>query len=194
MGGVFTVVSLAAIGLLAGIVMFLRKRQLRRAADDEAYFEKYEDHNASADDLGDVGGGYGNVEPVVTDVMAPAAADAYPDREVHYGPTDAQPYGPAVIQPYENTHDATYAPQEYGIEYPPGTAYTSAVAQDGQYEYNGPENSQYTPHYEEGAPQQPMSANHPYSNSSLAARPGGAPPVRLESGYSVDSYYVAEGN
>lgn len=167
--------------------MFFYKRHRRDDEEEDVYFEKYNDPEPSTD-MAQVHGSYGTMEPAATEAMAPAAGhDAYPDRTVHYGPSMGQEYDAAYAQNYDH--------QQYGMEYPPNTAYANATAHEGEYQYHGYDNEQYAaPSAYEPAPvqyeQQLSPTGHPFADSRHAARAGGAPPVSPNpSGYSGDSYY-----
>jgi hypothetical protein len=115
--GIFTVVALIGIVLLfmARHCIARKRRHARyRRQDEEAYFEK------SAQQHGEPGdSGLDEAEASMTNIMTPASTDAYPDRQIHFGATTPQ------------VPEVTYAPQDYGIEYPPGTNYHQAEFQYG---------------------------------------------------------------
>lgn len=176
---VFTIVGLVGLAILIAVAtLFMRRRARRQDEDDEVYFEKYRDPEPQVqNDHNDFGGmGQDSI-----DVVTHASPDSYPDRNIHYGAT---PSPNNEIYEYEN-------PQQYGVEYPPGTAYAAAAAQQGQYQY-GADQSQgqgtYGGEYNYnnagvGADQyysdqtRTSPGSHPFADPSNANRRAAAPPV-----------------
>lgn len=90
-----------------------RRRHARyRREDEEAYYEKSAHQHSVPGDSG-----LEEADASMTNVMTPASADAYPDRQIHFGGSVPQ------------IPEAMYTPQNYGIEYPPETNHHQAVAQ-----------------------------------------------------------------
>jgi hypothetical protein len=140
--GTFTVVSLIAIVLLCmgrSVIARRRRRARYRREDEEAYAEKPTQQYG-----GD--SGLDEVEASMTNIMTPASADAYPDRQIHFGAT------PPLQVP-----EVMYTPQDYGIEYPPGTNYHHA---DFQYGSNAETVTHYRPSLSQSTPGHPIVDPH----------------------------------
>lgn len=162
---VATIASLIGVSIIGFIVFKVIKRRSRlRDEEDDVYFEKYQDPDPPFHGSGGVNESSYNI----SSATQPAATDAYPDRSMHYGNT----------QPGQVYTD----PNQYGIQYPPNTAY-AAAAYGAPYQY-GSDNGPY------GAAA--AAANHPYSQPS--GRPAVAPRVPPSfgdpSGVSHDEAYV----
>ncbi|KAI0346800.1 hypothetical protein BDW22DRAFT_1341780 [Trametopsis cervina] len=144
---VATIASLIGISVIAYLTFKILKRRARlRDEEEEVYFEKYQEQDPPFQGTGPSDSSYN-----IDSAMQPAATSAYPDRSMHYG-----------------TNDAVYAdPQQYGMHYPPGTAY-AAAAYGEQYQYQG-DNSNY------GAAA--STGSHPYARPENTSRPAAAPPV-----------------
>jgi hypothetical protein len=160
---------------MAVLTMMKRRRRARYAIQDEEFFEKYPSVDLS-EPVPHIppGFGTGSADPSVTDFnMSAAPTDAYPDRAVHYGQSNAG----AVLNPVD-----------YGIAYPPGAANnnnsTPAIRngnmhEDTESEYSVP------------------STSHPFADPFNASGPTAAPPVtyprqipgRVQEMVSTDSYY-----
>lgn len=172
--------------------MYYRRRQRRLRDDEEAiWFEKGNTSSGPSygatdrassfisGENGENGESHDDIAP-----MTAAGADAYPDRSTHYGDMGVN------MGEYGN-------PATYGMEYPPGTAYATAAAQQGQYTYGGhvggyPNNYQLPPITS-------SSPTHPFADPTNATRSGGAPPVIVtgpepshESEYYADAYITAQ--
>lgn len=151
------VTAVAIIGTIVGtsVVAFivfkiLKRRARTRDEEDEMYFEKYNEQEPPLNNSGPIDTSYN-----IAAATRPAAVDAYPDRSYHYGGT--QPAASA---------DAYANPQQYGMEYPPGTAY-AAAAHGSQYQYHGDANGYGAQAHN----------NHPYAHSQNSYRPAAAPSV-----------------
>ncbi|KDQ64333.1 hypothetical protein JAAARDRAFT_187676 [Jaapia argillacea MUCL 33604] len=190
----FTIVGLIGVCLAFAGFKYLNKRRRRMREEDEEFFEKdrhFNDHNHDMTEAHSSSAvGYGGVGSSA-DVVAPASVDAYPSRDVHYGPPPTQAY---------NQQSARYTPSAYGISYPPNAAYGSAAPRDGQYQQSGYATNDYNQAYyqtDSSQLQHPGSStspppSHPYADPTLLARSGGAPPVVTSptpTHESVDSYY-----
>lgn len=177
----FSAVALVVLAVVVRVVMtVLRKRRHARDEEDAAYFEKagqYDDEYARADSphggaLKDGEPYYGQTaNPSMAQLTTAAAADAYPDRTLHYGFDDAAGSPPAA-----------------GVEYPPGTAYAAAAASHGayQYPYAYPAPPQAYAYDGSGSgaygyePAERVSPGaHPFADPSNVVRPAGAPPVQV---------------
>lgn len=159
--GVFTVAGVVGLLIIAFIAMKIMRRRARmRDEEDDAYFEKYTEHEPPVHS----GSGPMDSSYDISDATAPARHDAYPDRSMHYGSEQA----------YAN-------PNQYGMEYPPGTAYAAAAAQDGQYQYSG-QNEQYSGQNGQYSP----TGGHPFADPQNTLRHGVAPPVHRP--YDQDPY------
>lgn len=142
----------------------LRRRARLRDEEDEVYFEKYRDPEPPFTSAPTAPSGPSDTSYNISSATRPATHDAYPDRSMHYG-------APGGGQAYGNPH-----PQQYGMEYPPNTAY-AAAAQGGQYQYQ--ESAGYS---------QPGS--HPFADPQNSSRQTAAPPVaRPAYGNTVEPYY-----
>jgi hypothetical protein len=130
----FTIISLVTFGIFfAAITTVIRRRNLKKRSLDE-YFEKYNENSARGGDFAD---------DVSTDLpISPAGADAYPDRQIHYGhdadtyPNDDYSQGHDTYSQGHHQQDVTnvYAPDDYSANYPPGVAYSTS--QEEQYQYH----------------------------------------------------------
>ncbi|KII94624.1 hypothetical protein PLICRDRAFT_169361 [Plicaturopsis crispa FD-325 SS-3] len=161
--GTFTVVGLVGAGIVIFIaVTILRRRQrIRRQDEDDVYFDKFEPtSHVTEDPFGNNGLGGGGLGPSSTDLATvPADHTAYPDRGIEHG----------VEQ---------YPMDEYGIGYPPGTAYAAALAQQGQpYQHPG------YPYHDQPEQQQ----SEPAPADSLAIPRETAPREKYQQ--SIDSFY-----
>ncbi|KAK7695774.1 hypothetical protein QCA50_000411 [Cerrena zonata] len=157
----------------------MRRRARRQDEEDEVYFEKYRDPEPQVQN--DNSHDFGGMGQDSVDVVTHASPDSYPDRNIHYGTT---PSPNNEIYEYEN-------PQQYGVEYPPGTAYAAAAAQQGQYQYGvdqsqsqGAYGGEYNynnagtganQYYDDQARTSPGS--HPFADPSNTTRRAAAPPV-----------------
>ena len=152
--------------LIFVIMKVMQRRARKREQDEEEYFEKYNEPP-----VGGMHGSNSNNDSswnlASETAMAPARADAYPDRAVHYGSTQA-------------TRDYN-APQQH--EYPPGTAYAAAASGNQyQYQYTGygtTANYGSTTNYDTTATYDtsPSSTGaHPFADPQNVSR-GRAPPV-----------------
>ncbi|TFY56221.1 hypothetical protein EVG20_g9015 [Dentipellis fragilis] len=202
--------TFVTIGVLALIVIvvvgtrFLRKRRAARRMSDEddaAYFEPKFPVNHTYSDIGDSSHsrhdlGSGPLGASATSVAAaPATAEAYPDRAIHYGPSP-------------DARADVYTPTDYGIAYPPGTTFAPQNEEPTpNHEDAYDPYSAYSPANHETAYHEPAHRVHkpsPLSESSTAAKhpfadpvnvrnQRAAPPVsyRGDSQYSpsVDSFY-----
>lgn len=183
--GTFFAVGLAVIGLIITAVVLLKRRRRRfRHEEDEIYFEKYHEPPVQESDSPHIGHGSGPHESS-HDVaaMTYARTDAYPDRAIHHGWVP-----PSAEAEFSN-------PQDYGMEYPPGTAYGAAQTQGGHYQYSGQtgaagmaghgSQAQYG-----GAARRTSPGPHPFADPSNTARRGPAPPVaRSAESYHNDQAY-----
>ncbi|TCD69854.1 hypothetical protein EIP91_005931 [Steccherinum ochraceum] len=177
--GTFFAVALVVIGLIVAGVSFLKRRRRRyRHEEDEVYFEKYHEPSVQDNHSPTLGSGVGDSSHDLS-TQVHARADAYPDRAIHHGWTPEAEYG---------------NPQEYGVEYPPGTAYGNAQAQQAQYQYNGGGGTAYanaSQGYLTAARKSP--GPHPFADPHNASRAPAAPPVgysrSTESHYSNQSAY-----
>ncbi|KAI0089118.1 hypothetical protein BDY19DRAFT_944247 [Irpex rosettiformis] len=164
---VATIASLIGASIIGFIAFKLIKRRSRlRDEEEDVYFEKYQDPDPPFHGSG----GANDTSYNISSATQPAATDAYPDRSMHYGAT----------QPAQ---DMYADPTQYGIQYPPGTAY-AAAAHGAPYQYGG-DNGSY------GAA--PTSANHPFSHPENNNRPAIAPrvpPFGQTGGVSYDEAYA----
>ncbi|KAH9850013.1 hypothetical protein C2E23DRAFT_887728 [Lenzites betulinus] len=202
--GTFSVVGVVVLGGIIVAVLYAKRRAARlQDEEDMTYFEKYNTGNGDSHDIpGDLS--FGNDNPSDAEMMTHAAPDAYPDRSMHYGLPSmaeyAQPQPPVMSAYAQPPVMADYAqPQQppaaaygaaatgAGLDYPAGTAYARAQAQQGQqYQYEGygataygaeyNNNSQYQDAYYE-ARRSPSSPTHPYADPRNSPRQEGAPPV-----------------
>ncbi len=176
-GATFSIIGI--VGGLAAIMAVLtimkrRRRAAREAREDEEYFDKYQSM-----DFGepiphsprDFGTGSGEASVMDTGMNA-APADAYPDRAIHYGQSDA---------------GAVLSPVDYGIAYPPGTA---------NHNSNPANRSGNMPEDTEAAYSVP-SASHPFADPANSSVTTAAPQVtyprpiqgRAQGMVTIDSYY-----
>ena len=200
---VFTIVGLVGLAILIAVAtIFMRRRARRQDVEDEIYFEKYQDPAPTGhDDHYNNSNDFGGMGQDATDVITHASPDSYPDRNVHYGNT-----------PSPNNQMYDYGnPQEYGVEYPPGTAYAAAAAQQGQYQY-GVDQSQGQGAYGGGYNYNNAGAGgdqyynsqartspgpHPFADPSNVTRQTAAPPVGgspTNLSYDHDDAYGGMGN
>jgi hypothetical protein len=183
--GTFTVVSIIifSIFVAAGAILFKKRKNWQ--SEDDAYFEKYAPQdNATIAGAPTIDGTIEDPESNMTEAMAPAPADAYPDRQIHYGNLDTSQSEHAI-------YDA------YAIGYPPAVDYPPQAT---SYEQNG---THYQETYAEPASASsvatsaPYPPSHQYPDPHNASYTGFAPPVSFRdpgargSGYnqSIDSFY-----
>jgi len=149
-----------------------RRRRARYAIDEEEFFEKYP--SADPHVPPGFGTGSGEISPSATHFnMSAAPADAYPDRTVHYGQSNAG----AVLNPVD-----------YGIAYPPGAANNSN---------SGPAYRNGNTHEDTESEYSVPSASHPFADPANTSGPTAAPPVtyprpiagRAQEMVTTDSYY-----
>jgi len=178
-GATFSIVGilggLAVIMTVLAIMKRRRRSRGRYAIEDEEFFEKYPsaDLNEPVPHI-PPGFGTGSAEATITDFnMSAAPADAYPDRAIHYGQSNAG----AVLNPVD-----------YGIAYPPGAANnnnsTPAIGNGNTHEESGSEYSV-------------PSASHPFADPANTSGLTAAPPVkyprsipgRAQEMVTTDSYY-----
>lgn len=172
--------ALVVIGIIIASTIFLKRRRRRRDEEDEVYFEKYQSEprlNDSSPNLGTIPG----LGESTHDLAAVhARADAYPDRAIHHGWTAA---------------DMEYnSPQEYGVEYPPGTAYAAAQSQHQghQYQYAGQTGTAYSnANQGYGATSRTSPGPHPFADPNNVARRPVAPPVSPGYARSMESHHTA---
>jgi hypothetical protein len=162
---------------MAVLTVMKRRRRARFAIEDEEFFEKYPsvDLNEPVPHI-PPGFGTGSTAESITDFnmsAAPAPADAYPDRAIHYGQSNAG----VVLNPVD-----------YGIAYPPGAANnnnsTPAIRNGNTYEDT---ESEYSV----------PSASHPFADPANTSGPTAAPPVtyprtipgRVQEMVTTNSYY-----
>ncbi|CAL1701170.1 unnamed protein product [Somion occarium] len=191
--GTFTVVAIVAVVLVIAVIMMFRRRLARRRdEEDEVYFEKYrepEPEVRNAHPLTNLGG----LGQSATNLASHASPDSYPDRNVHYGHS---PTGDQAAYDYDN-------PQEYGMEYPPGTAYAAAVTHPGQYQYGvGPNLAGHGAgaydsigggnQYEHQGGQTRTSPG-PFADPGNSARHPAAPPVNQPYADAYDAYTAHDG-
>ena len=205
-GGTFAFVSIFGVALMIGVGSTILKRRKRRSRRhrQNMYFEKYPPTRgatsgalSSQAGVGQDGTGDGHLEepePIVTEAMAPAAPDAYPDRQIHYG-------GTQLPQEEQNMYydgngvgyllGAEYAQQNGSHEQEQATyyhgGYDTQAAQSAQPSLP-PTNSQYP-------------SNHPFNQPRNTQSTGLAPvafrqPPARGYGYeqSIDSFYGVQGN
>ena len=184
--GTFSVVGVVALGGI--IVAFLyAKRRAARLQDEEdmTYFEKYNgpsERASSPTDMSFIGGAGGREDLNDAPMATHAAADAYPDRSMHYGLPTMDEYSTA--QPMGLNFGT-------GVEYPPGTSYDPSAygGYEGSYapaanqSYAPAANQNYAPatnqeYYDPNARRSPSSPNHPYADPSNSPRHYAAPPVQ----------------
>ncbi|KAI0772016.1 hypothetical protein BD413DRAFT_604146 [Trametes elegans] len=174
--GTFSAVGVVALGAVVAAVIYAKRRAARlQDEEDMTYFEKYNGANADSHDGhgGDIS--FGNDHTSDTQVMTHAAADAYPDRSMHYGlPTMEDYTQPAAA----STEYGAYGASAAGMEFPAGTAYARAQAQQGPYQYDGygaDYSAQYQhAHYQEAYydnSQAQDSSSHPYADPRNSPRP-----------------------
>lgn len=154
---------------MAVLTLMKRRRRARFLIEDEEFFEK---HYPSAEPHLPPGFGSGSAEPSVTDFnMSAAPADAYPDRAVHYGQSNAG----AVLNPVD-----------YGIAYPPGAANNNnSTPADTDGNMDEDSESEYS------------SGSHPFADPPNTSDPSSASPVtysrpipgRVQEMVTTDSYY-----
>jgi len=168
MAGVFTVVGLIVVGsVLAVVLRIVRHRRRRYEDEDTTYFEKDFSNGANFTDANNPN----DDNQSITDVVTHAAPGAYPDRASHYGM-------PAFVDDTQ--------PRDSIVEYAKGTAYATARAQAGPYQYSG-QNDGYAggftnAHYQAQAIPDIYSSPDPYN----IARAGGA---HAAYGGEVDQQY-----
>ncbi|PSR93716.1 hypothetical protein PHLCEN_2v4611 [Hermanssonia centrifuga] len=164
----FTIIAIVAVAIIAYVVLkVVRRRSRLRHEEDDVFFEKYNDPEPPLNTSGPNDSSY--------DIATTAAhASAYPDRSMHYGTA-----GGAAA--FEN-------PDQYGMEYPPGTAY--AAAQTGsQYQYSGQAGG-YDPTTGYAAPS--TGPGHPFADPGNVSRAGMAPPVGKNYGTSQPYYGASD--
>lgn len=150
-GAVFGIIGVIGALILIFIVMKIMQRRARKRDDEEAeYFEKYEEPPSAIHASGSNNDSSWNLASAPA--MAPARHDAYLDRTVHYGSSQA-------TQDYSATRQH---------EYPPGTAY-AAAAGGSQYQYTGYGATNYNT-----APS--PTGSHPFADPQNVPR-ARAPPV-----------------
>jgi hypothetical protein len=132
MGVVFSIVGLVVVSAIVGAILVLKKARQRRDEDElDTYFEKFPANNSNNPNNG--GNDYG-LGPSATDLTAPASAQTYMSRNVHYGTTNQYP------DQYPNYGGIEYPPERGSIverpdSYAPGTAYAAAMSQQDPYRY-----------------------------------------------------------
>ena len=179
-------VTFSIVGILGGLAVIMgglalmkRHRRRRRGRyEDEEFFEKYpSDMNEPVPHI-PPGFGSGSAEASITDFnMSAAPTDAYPDRAIHYGQSNAG----AVLNPVD-----------YGIAYPPGAAHNDNPA---------PAMRNGTANEESGSEYSVPSASHPFADPANTSGPSAAPPVnfprpfagRAQEMVTTDSYYGPNG-
>ena len=149
---VATIASLIGVSILGYVVFKLLKRRSRlRDEEDDVYFEKYQEQDPPFHSAG-AGGGANDSSYNIASATQPAMTNAYPDRSTHYGTSNHDPYTD---------------PQQYGMQYPPGTAY-AAAAYGAPYQYQGEDGG-----YAAAA----SSASHPYADPVNTNRTTAAPRI-----------------
>jgi hypothetical protein len=162
-------------------VTIVKRRRKSRAADDDEYFEKYFGPGAvnRGNNVQDEPAEFGRLSPDMTaaDLSTfPAPPNAYPDRTIHYGPSNP---------------GSAYHSDEYGIEYPLDMphAITTPPADEsgavqGDYGYDQ-DNSHFAP-----------PVGHPFADPVDVPRVGPAPVSyprpffgRTQEMVTTDSYY-----
>ncbi len=164
----FTIIAIVALAIIVYVVLkVVRRRSRLRHEEEDVFFEKYNDPEPPLNTSGPNDSSY--------DIATTAAhASAYPDRSMHYGTA-----GGAAA--FEN-------PNQYGMEYPPGTAY--AAAQTGsQYQYSGQAGG-YDPTTGYAAPS--TGPGHPFADPGNVSRAGMAPPVGKNYGTSQPYYGASD--
>ena len=145
MGATFALIGLVGAGVIAGTIFYLKKktRQRKHRDDLDTYFEKLPagGRNRDISSNQNLGGGneYG-LGPSAADLTAPASAQAFMPRDVHYGATNQYPS--MYPDPYPNYNGLEYPPERGSVierpaSFVPGTAYAAAMSQQGQYNYSG---------------------------------------------------------
>ncbi|KAI9001349.1 hypothetical protein BD414DRAFT_452707 [Trametes punicea] len=194
--GTFSVVGVFALGAVIVGVIYAKRRAARlQDEEDMTYFEKYNASNGDNQD-GPADLSFGNENPSEAQIMTHAPPDAYPDRSMHYGLPTMEEY--AQPQPMGLTYGAAQGTGA-GVEYPPGTAYARAQAQQGQqYQYDGQMGgygADYSAQYQEAyydLRRSPSSATHPYADPRNSPRADGAPPVQPH-GSSAENVELVQG-
>ncbi|KAA1466702.1 hypothetical protein DENSPDRAFT_876741 [Dentipellis sp. KUC8613] len=202
-----TFVTIGVLALIVIVVVGTRFVRRRRAArrmsdeDDAAYFEPKFPVNHTYSDIGDSSHsrpdlGSGPLGASATSVAAaPATAEAYPDRAIHYG------HSP-------DARANVYTPTDYGIAYPPGTTFApqneepapnneDAYDPYSAYSPANPEPVYHEPAYRVHKPsplaESSTAATHPFADPVNVRTPRAAPPVSYRSdsqySHSVDSFY-----
>ncbi|KAI0700757.1 hypothetical protein BC835DRAFT_1326273 [Cytidiella melzeri] len=164
---VATIASLMGVAIVGYVVFKLVRRQSRlRDEEEDVYFEKYQEQDPPFQS-----GGANESSYNIASATQPASTAAYPDRSMHYGAP------PPTQQAYAD-------PQQYGMQYPPGTAY-AAAAYGTPYLYHG-DGGGY------GAASAP--GNHPFAHPENSGRPLAAPrvspPPRHTASDSHDTAYA----
>jgi hypothetical protein len=128
---------LIGAAIIAGVIFYMMKKARQRRDEDEldTYFEKLPAKNSSGANNPNTGSGNDfGLGPSATDLTTPANAQTYMSRDVHYGGTDQYP------SQYPNYNGFEYPPDrtsvaERPVSFAPGTAYASAMSQQGPYNY-----------------------------------------------------------
>ncbi|KAI0637963.1 hypothetical protein C8Q77DRAFT_400936 [Trametes polyzona] len=178
--GTFSVVGVVALGAVIVGVLYAKRRAARlQDEEDMAYFEKYNNGGNSDhfDGTGDLS--FGNENPSEAPMTTHAAPGAYPDRSMHYGLPSMEEY--AQPQHMDMSY-GTAAAMGAGMEYPAGTAYARAQAQQGQYQYDGyaayNTGADYNAQYQEAYYDPRHSPTHPYADPRNSPKAEGAPQVQ----------------
>jgi hypothetical protein len=186
----FVIISIVGLVVIFSATTFALRRRKRRLAEGDLLTEKYLE-SVAHDDMS------------THSVILPAAGDAYPDRQIHYG-TDMDKYGTDMDKLYpvaasnaypqpttQRDQQYSYSTQNYSVGYPPGTAYAQSPDIPAQYEtqasyyYQGASRSTQSP----TPPQLPAIPRQDTSLAPVAYRGG-----RRESWQqSIDSFYGAPG-
>jgi type II secretory pathway pseudopilin PulG len=197
---VITIIGIAAFFAAATYTLRRRKRNL---LDQEEFLDKYPDSPSQQGH----GVGIDNVDQ--HDVIRPAAPDAYPDRQIHFG-GDKHPYSSGSYATQQGYASDAHSQQQYASTQ---QQYASAQQQPApiqqQYAPNQPLDTQYAQHAQQdpGFEYPPGTAyssddQYPYDNEAAY---GGATPIRaslVQPAYrqtggrgsyqpSIDSFYGA---
>lgn len=133
--GTFSAVGVVGIVLVVIAFCLLNKKRRRAASNDEEFFEKIDAIPASYGATG--GRGMNSPDPIYPAEAHMNAHDAHDGYQAYGGTTDTNLHGdnhahPQTANPYpmQEAADYNYAAESYGLQYPPGTAYTTQELQN----------------------------------------------------------------